>query len=212
MCARACVCACARVCALDLSLTTLSPPSTPSTPSTHFLVSCDQGTFPGATLSLQTTNGETLSSTSIVQSQIDNAVFADRSTQVVRENKRVGNKAFVDEFKRRVDSSWRFSNASDIIPTVPRFLGYRHVDNAMRIEEDGILQIVEDKDVIGEAHFAELFGEELESFLDFEMEELLEKELDLLSSLIDGRALQEHMEENYLRNLIKLAGGLAKLE
>ena len=125
---------------------------------------------------------------------------------------RVGNKAFVDEFKRRVDSSWRFSNASDIIPTVPRFLGYRHVDNAMRIEEDGILQIVEDKDVIGEAHFAELFGEELESFLDFEVEQLLEKELDLLSSLIDGRALQEHMEENYLRNLIKLAGGLAKLE
>ena len=38
---------------------------------------------------------------------------------------RVGNKAFAEAFESRIDSSWRFSNVSDIIPTVPRFLGYR---------------------------------------------------------------------------------------
>ncbi len=119
---------------------------------------------------------------------------------------RVGNRAFVEDFKRKVDRSWRFSNASDIVPTVPRFLGYGHVDTAVRIEEDGTIQIVEeDKDVISKVHFSELFtGEELESFLDFELEVLLKDEINLLSTLIDGQALAQHMENNYLQNLLLL--------
>ena len=115
----------------------------------------------------------------------------------------------MDDFKKLVDQSWRFSNVSDIIPTVPRFLGYSHVDTSVRIEEDGTIQIAEDNDVIGEAHFAELFGEELESFLDFEAEKLVDKELKLLSTLIDGRALAQHMENNYLQNLLLLVKAIS---
>ncbi|QDZ19263.1 putative lipase [Chloropicon primus] len=118
---------------------------------------------------------------------------------------RVGNEAFVSDFHNLVDSSWRFSNVSDIIPTVPRFLGYKHVDNSVRICEDGTVQVLDDeKDVIGETHFTEILGvEDLP-----EVEELLQKELTLLSTLIDGTALQEHMEDNYLKNLLLLAAAL----
>ena len=118
---------------------------------------------------------------------------------------RVGNKAFAEEFKAKVDSSWRFSNVSDIIPTVPRFLGYQHVETSARIQEDGNIQIAVDKDVIGEAHFTEF----LPDFDPRSIEaELLEKEMDLLSALIDGRALQEHMEDQYLQNLLVLVSAL----
>jgi hypothetical protein len=120
---------------------------------------------------------------------------------------RVGNKAFVEEFKAKIDSSWRFSNVRDIIPTVPRFLGYQHVETSARIEEDGTIQIALDKDRIGEAHFTEFLPDLLDSSLE---EELLQKEMDLLSNLIDGRALQEHMEDQYLQNLLVLASALRK--
>lgn len=36
---------------------------------------------------------------------------------------RAGNRAFADEFERRLGGrSWRITNASDIVPTVPRLM------------------------------------------------------------------------------------------
>ena len=64
-----------------------------------------------------------------------------------------------------------------------------------------------DEDVIGEAHFADVLGaEELE--LPDNVEELLQKEIGLLSTLIDGSALAQHLEDNYLQNLVLLASAL----
>ncbi len=40
---------------------------------------------------------------------------------------RVGNVAFSEQFAQRVPASWRFYNRSDIVPTVPRLMGYKHV-------------------------------------------------------------------------------------
>lgn len=118
---------------------------------------------------------------------------------------RVGTKKFAEEFAKKVNSSWRFSNTSDIIPTVPRFLGYRHVDRSVQIDEGGKIQVLQDKDVLGETHFSEILAVE-----DSEVEEILQKELRLLSTLIDGRALQEHMENNYLSNLLTVVSALRK--
>ncbi len=42
---------------------------------------------------------------------------------------RVGNMAFSQAFNKRVPGSWRFYNASDIVPSVPRLMGYSHVKN-----------------------------------------------------------------------------------
>ncbi|EGD75861.1 hypothetical protein PTSG_07976 [Salpingoeca rosetta] len=41
------------------------------------------GAFPGATLSLQTSNGDTVSSESIIEAQLNNAEFIDFSTQAM---------------------------------------------------------------------------------------------------------------------------------
>ena len=118
---------------------------------------------------------------------------------------RVGTKKFAEEFAKKVNSSWRLSNTSDIIPTVPRFLGYKHVDRWVQIDEGGKIQVLEDKDVIGESHFSDILAVE-----DSEVEEIVQKELRLLSTLIDGRALQEHMEDNYLSNLLTVVSALRK--
>lgn len=40
---------------------------------------------------------------------------------------RVGNSAFAEAFNSRLGNrSWRITNASDIVPTVPRLMGYSH--------------------------------------------------------------------------------------
>lgn len=46
---------------------------------------------------------------------------------------RVGNGAFADAFHARLapSSSWRFYNPRDIVPSVPRLMGYKHVRTGM---------------------------------------------------------------------------------
>eukprot|EP00268_Persea_americana_P020960 TRINITY_DN2099_c0_g1_i8.p2 TRINITY_DN2099_c0_g1~~TRINITY_DN2099_c0_g1_i8.p2 ORF type:complete len:101 (+),score=11.98 TRINITY_DN2099_c0_g1_i8:121-423(+) len=40
---------------------------------------------------------------------------------------RVGNKRFAELYNEKVKDSWRIVNHRDIIPTVPRLMGYCHV-------------------------------------------------------------------------------------
>jgi len=48
---------------------------------------------------------------------------------------RVGNSAFADAFNARVKSSWRFYNTDDIVPSVPRLMGYCHVKTGERLAQ-----------------------------------------------------------------------------
>ncbi|EFJ45180.1 hypothetical protein VOLCADRAFT_94625, partial [Volvox carteri f. nagariensis] len=67
---------------------------------------------------------------------------------------RVGNKAFAEEFDRLVPDAWRVTNSNDIIPSVPRLMGYCHVGHAVRLDSEGQLRIgrssAESTDVFGE--------------------------------------------------------------
>ena len=57
---------------------------------------------------------------------------------------RVGNAAFAAAFNDTVEDSWRVTNCNDIIPTVPRLMGYCHVRHGARLQPDGVLQIQND--------------------------------------------------------------------
>ena len=46
---------------------------------------------------------------------------------------RVGNSVFAQAFNACVASSWRFHNLSDIVPTVPRLMGYCHVNSGEKM-------------------------------------------------------------------------------
>ena len=80
------------------------------------------------------------------------------------------------------------------------------MDKSCRIEEDGSVMVEEDKDALGEKDILEILGASAEDLP--EVEELLQKELSLLSTLMDGKALEQHMEDNYLSNLLILAQAL----
>ncbi|KAL6759740.1 Alpha/Beta hydrolase protein [Haematococcus lacustris] len=64
---------------------------------------------------------------------------------------RAGNKAFAARYNTLVPDSWRVTNSNDIIPSVPRLLGYAHVKHSVRIV-NGELHIQADgtTDVFGE--------------------------------------------------------------
>ena len=65
---------------------------------------------------------------------------------------RVGNKAFADAFNGRLGgAAWRVTNTSDIVPTVPRLMGYAHVKTGVRLTGGGGLLFEEQpKDLLGE--------------------------------------------------------------
>ncbi|GLJ23903.1 hypothetical protein SUGI_0454200 [Cryptomeria japonica] len=81
---------------------------------------------------------------------------------------RVGNKRFADEYNKKVKDSWRIVNHRDIIPTVPRLMGYCHVDKPVYFTAGDLqdasvnTKILEDGyqvDVIGESTPDTLFSE-----------------------------------------------------
>jgi hypothetical protein len=65
---------------------------------------------------------------------------------------RVGNKAFADAFDARLGgAAWRITNSSDIVPTVPRLMGYAHVQTGVRLGSGGALEFESSsKDLLGE--------------------------------------------------------------
>ena len=50
---------------------------------------------------------------------------------------RVGNKIFKQDYDKIVPNSWRITTLKDIVPTVPRLLGYAHVDHCVYIDGEG---------------------------------------------------------------------------
>jgi len=123
---------------------------------------------------------------------------------------RVGNKAFATRYNAAVPDSWRITNTQDIIPSVPRLLGYAHVAHSVRLLEGGRIQIERDSsgDVFGEGKggldvINELAAKVTEEAVPWEdlYEEIKSAELAILDSLLDGSALEQHMEDYYLAAL-----------
>eukprot|EP00775_Hariotina_reticulata_P003437 gene3437-3709_t len=126
---------------------------------------------------------------------------------------RVGNKAFAGAFNERLQGrSWRITNTSDIVPSVPRLMGYAHVSTGVRLNATGKLKFEKKtKDVLGEGReVAEVITDLASQALEVAqgtkpMEEVVDTirdhEMKILNALIDGSALGQHMEDFYLATL-----------
>jgi len=125
---------------------------------------------------------------------------------------RVGNKVFAAAFNALVPDSWRVTNSKDIIPTVPRLLGYAHVKHSVRLRDDGTIGIQpDDADIFGEGKgglevIQDLVtkaqaGETGKDGWEEVYEQIKAREMATLDSLVNGAALEQHMETFYLASL-----------
>eukprot|EP00271_Cylindrocystis_brebissonii_P010522 TRINITY_DN2671_c0_g3_i1.p1 TRINITY_DN2671_c0_g3~~TRINITY_DN2671_c0_g3_i1.p1 ORF type:complete len:706 (+),score=119.60 TRINITY_DN2671_c0_g3_i1:218-2119(+) len=133
---------------------------------------------------------------------------------------RVGNRRFVDRYNKVLKDSWRVVNKQDIIPTVPKLMGFCHVDtpvylNFGRGRGMGIVvgdEAAEDiRDVVEKTPDV-LFAQFMQGERRI-LERLLQTEMALLSTIRDGSAVMMHMEDFYFMALLQhvedsIGGGL----
>ncbi|KAF6144375.1 hypothetical protein GIB67_024602 [Kingdonia uniflora] len=124
---------------------------------------------------------------------------------------RVGNKRFVDVYNEKVKDSWRVVNHKDIIPTVPRLMGYCHVAQPVYLAAGnrrgnlinmGLLEDGYRVDVIGESTPDVLVSEFMKGEKEL-IEQILQTEINLFRSIRDGTALMQHMEDFYYISLLE---------
>ncbi|KAF0892976.1 hypothetical protein E2562_021278 [Oryza meyeriana var. granulata] len=122
---------------------------------------------------------------------------------------RVGNRRFAEVYNAKVKNSWRVVNHRDIIPTVPRLMGYCHVEAPVYLKfgdlKDALVneEILDDEgDSIGEYTPDVLVSEFMKGEKQL-VEKLLQTEINLLRSIRDGSALMQHMEDFYYVTLLE---------
>uniref|UniRef100_A0A0D9W700 C2 domain-containing protein n=1 Tax=Leersia perrieri TaxID=77586 RepID=A0A0D9W700_9ORYZ len=122
---------------------------------------------------------------------------------------RVGNRRFAEVYNATVKDSWRVVNHRDIIPTVPRLMGYCHVEAPVYLKfgdlKDALVneEIIDDEgDSIGEYTPDVLVSEFMKGEKQL-VEKLLQTEINLLRSIRDGSALMQHMEDFYYVTLLE---------
>lgn len=130
---------------------------------------------------------------------------------------RAGNAIFASQFNSLVPDSWRITNNRDIVPSVPRLLGYSHVRHSVRLASDGSVTIEADgsKDIFGEGRggldvIQDLIAKSQVTVAEGKGEgngwesvysEVAAKEMEIFAALADGSALEQHMETFYLETL-----------
>ncbi|XXG61805.1 hypothetical protein AAC387_Pa05g0323 [Persea americana] len=126
---------------------------------------------------------------------------------------RVGNKRFAELYNEKVKDSWRIVNHRDIIPTVPRLMGYCHVAQPVYLAagdfRDALFQA--NMEFSGDGYEGDLIGEYtpdvlVNEFLKGEkelIEKILHAEINLFRSLRDGTGLMQHMEDFYYITLLE---------
>ncbi|KAJ1432329.1 Fungal lipase-like domain, partial [Sesbania bispinosa] len=72
---------------------------------------------------------------------------------------RVGNKRFAEVYNEKVKDSWRVVNHRDIIPTVPRLMGYCHVNQPVFLAAGVLRNSLESKDILGNCYQGDVLGE-----------------------------------------------------
>ncbi|CAF1856903.1 unnamed protein product [Brassica napus] len=120
---------------------------------------------------------------------------------------RVGNKKFADVYNQKVKDSWRVVNHRDIIPTVPRLMGYCHVAHPVYLAAGEVQNMDFQKDgyhgeVIGEATPDILVSRFMKGEKEL-VEQVLQTEIKLFNAIRDGSALMQHMEDFYYVTLLE---------
>lgn len=120
---------------------------------------------------------------------------------------RVGNKKFADVYNQKVKDSWRVVNHRDIIPTVPRLMGYCHVAHPVYLAAGEVQNTDFQKDgyhgeVIGEATPDILVSRFMKGEKEL-VEQILQTEIKLFNAIRDGSALMQHMEDFYYVTLLE---------
>ena len=150
----------------------------------------------------------TLSAYELASKSHESGVFVEVKN-VTFGSPRVGNKAFAEAFDALVPTCYRFANAKDAIASVPRLIGFAHVGSRVTLLEDEVrfddredlqesLTSDELLKKLAEAKLKELAGDET---VDSGLDEILEAEREALVALIEGDAVDEHMEDVYFKRL-----------
>ncbi|CAN6476994.1 unnamed protein product [Victoria cruziana] len=124
---------------------------------------------------------------------------------------RVGNKRFAEAYNEVVKDSWRIVNHRDIIPTVPRLMGYCHVAQPIYLKAKDLRDAMLNMELAGDGYEADVIGEYTPDALVSEfmkgekqlIEKILQTEISLFRSIRDGSALMQHMEDFYYITLLE---------
>ncbi|KAI4303934.1 hypothetical protein MLD38_039511 [Melastoma candidum] len=105
--------------------------------------------------------------------------------------------------------SWRVVNHRDIIPTVPRLMGYCHVAQPVYLAAGDFQEALENAmgdgyqgDVIDEYTPVALVGEFMKGEKEL-LEKILQTEINIYRSIRDGSALMQRMEDFYYITLLE---------
>lgn len=124
---------------------------------------------------------------------------------------RVGNRNFADVYNQKVKDSWRVINRRDIIPTIPRLMGYCHVAQPIYLATRYMKSALENLEPLEDGYEADVIGESTPDVLVNEFikgeKELLDKilstEINIFRSIRDGTAVMQHMEDFYYITLLE---------
>ncbi|KAH9307385.1 hypothetical protein KI387_035296, partial [Taxus chinensis] len=124
---------------------------------------------------------------------------------------RVGNKRFAEAYNKRVKDSWRIVNHRDIIPTVPRLMGYCHVAQPVYFTAGDLRDASVDTEILDDGYQGDVIGEStpdalISEFMKGEkqlIDKLIQTEINLFRAIRDGTALMQHMEDFYYITLLQ---------
>ncbi|CAH1453028.1 unnamed protein product [Lactuca virosa] len=124
---------------------------------------------------------------------------------------RVGNKKFAQIYNEKVKDSWRVVNHRDIIPSVPRLMGYCHVAQPIYLAAGDVENALENMELLGDGYEGDVIGESTPDVLVTEfmkgekelIEKILNTEINIFRSIRDGTALMQHMEDFYYVSLLE---------
>ncbi|XP_031740822.1 uncharacterized protein LOC101204368 isoform X2 [Cucumis sativus] len=124
---------------------------------------------------------------------------------------RVGNRQFAEIYNKKVKDSWRVVNHRDIIPTVPRLMGYCHVAQPVYLAAGDLKDALENVELQADGYEGDVIGESTPDVLVNEfmkgerelVEKLLQTEINIFRSIRDGSALMQHMEDFYYITLLE---------
>ncbi|XP_052189156.1 uncharacterized protein LOC127799286 [Diospyros lotus] len=124
---------------------------------------------------------------------------------------RVGNKKFAEVYNEKVKDSWRVVNHRDIIPTVPRLMGYCHVAQPVYLAAGDLKNAMQNMELLEDGYQGDVIGESTPDVLVSEfmkgekelIEKILNTEINIFRSIRDGSALMQHMEDFYYISLLE---------
>ncbi|XP_022722826.1 uncharacterized protein LOC111279985 isoform X2 [Durio zibethinus] len=124
---------------------------------------------------------------------------------------RVGNRRFAEVYNEKVKDSWRIVNHRDIIPTVPRLMGYCHVAQPVYLAAGELRDAVENMELWKDGYQGDVIGEYTPDVLVTEfmkgerelIEQILQTEINIFRAIRDGSALMQHMEDFYYITLLE---------